>query len=202
MRSKMRPDVDTVANPLGTLLGRCGRPMPQVVLQATDGGWVDVSDVGPGRTVLFVYPMTGRPGTDLPDGWAAIPGARGCTVEAEGFRDEIDAFVQLGVSVLGLSTQSTDDQREAVDRLGLSYPLLSDTHRRLGRELGLPTFNVDDTTYYRRLTMVVVGGRLSHVFHPVEEPARHAADVLEWLGGDSHDRQADRVRANTVTEAR
>lgn len=187
MESK-QPPVDATTNDIGTLLGRCGEPMPQVVLQATDGRWVDVADQGQGRTILFIYPMTGRPGTALPDGWATVPGARGCTVEAEGFRDEFDAFARLGVSVLGLSTQSTDDQREVVARLGLPYPLLADTDRRLGGELGLPTFDVDDATYYRRLTMLIMGGRLSHVFHPVEDAVRHAADVLGWLGRGAHPR--------------
>jgi hypothetical protein len=35
-----------------------------------------------GRFVIYIYPMTGRPGVSLPDGWDAIPGARGCTPQS------------------------------------------------------------------------------------------------------------------------
>jgi peroxiredoxin len=44
---------------------------------ATDGETVELDrlGLGPGRSVLYFYPLTGRPGVDLPDGWDAIPGA-------------------------------------------------------------------------------------------------------------------------------
>jgi len=66
-----------------------GLPLPPVELTSTGGGAVNLADLGRARarTVLYVYPMTGRPGVALPDGWNAIPGARGCTPEACGFRD-------------------------------------------------------------------------------------------------------------------
>jgi peroxiredoxin/DNA-binding transcriptional MerR regulator len=166
---------------VASLMEGCGRPMPPVTLEATDGSIVDLAALGPGRTVLFIYPLTGRPGVDLPDGWNTIPGARGCTAEAEGFRSRFRDFVRVGVEVFGVSTQSTTYQRDVVDRLRLPYRLLADPTLRLADELSLPTLAVDGRTFYQRLTLIVHDGQLAHVLHPVEYPARHAADVLDWL---------------------
>lgn len=55
-----------------------GMPVPSLALSATDGSQVDLSRLR-GRTVVYAYPRTGRPGQSLPSGWDAIPGARGCT---------------------------------------------------------------------------------------------------------------------------
>lgn len=54
-----------------------GAALPSLALPSTTGETVALDALGPGRTVLYVYPLSGRPGVDLPDGWNAIPGARG-----------------------------------------------------------------------------------------------------------------------------
>ena len=159
-----------------------GTALPAVVLPATDGGEVDLAGLGPGRTVLYVYPMTGRPDVALPDGWDEIPGARGCTPESCGFRDHFADLRAAGATTVhGISTQDTVDQREAAERLALPFSLLSDAGRVLAAELGLPTFEVEGRALYRRLTLIASGGRVEHVFYPVFPPDRHAADVLAWL---------------------
>jgi peroxiredoxin len=160
-----------------------GRLLPPVALAATDGRVVRLDEL-PGRSVVFAYPRTGRPGEEPPGGeaaWNAIPGARGCTPEACSFRDEIDRFRELGVRVFGVSTQDGEYQREAVERLQLSYPLLSDERLELTRALRLPTFEVDGMTLIRRLTMIVVEGRIEDVVYPVFPPDRGAALALERL---------------------
>ena len=122
------------------------------------------------------------PGTDLPDDWDAIPGARGCTAEACAFRDHHADLLAAGASaVYGLSTQDTDYQREAVDRLHLPFPMLSDEAFALTHALRLPTFEAGGRTLLRRLTMVVRDGVVEKVFYPVFPPDRHAAEVLAWL---------------------
>src|ERR671914_397385 len=96
-----------------------GTALPAVALPATDGTRVRLDSL-PGLSVVFAYPRTGRPGEESPGGeaeWNAIPGARGCTPEACSFRDEAARFGALGVRIFGLSTQDSDYQREAVERL-------------------------------------------------------------------------------------
>jgi len=160
-----------------------GSEVPDVVLPATGGGSVDLRARSRERTVVvFAYPRTGRPGVDNPAGWDEIPGARGCTPEACSFRDLAAEFSAAGAELYGLSTQDTDYQQEAVDRLLLPYPLLSDADLNVARALRLPTFDVEGTTLLRRLTMVLRGGRVERVQYPVFPPDRAAADALALLG--------------------
>ena len=157
-----------------------GLRLPELTLTATDGTSLDLAQV-PGRWVLYVYPMTGRPGVALPDGWDAIPGARGCTPQSCSFRDHFAELQALDTGVYGLSAQDSEYQREARDRLHLPFELLSDSELRLKSALRLPTFNVAGTELYRRLTLVVDDGRVAKLFYPVFPPDRNADDVLAWL---------------------
>jgi len=159
-----------------------GATVPSVPLPATDGETVDLS-APPGTVVVYCYPKTGRPDRDvIPDGWEEIPGARGCTPESCGFRDHYAELREAGAAaVFGLSLQTTDYQREARDRLGLPFEMLSDADVALTEALELPTFEVEDETFLERLTLVVEDGRIEHVFYPVFPPDEHAAEVVEWL---------------------
>ena len=158
-----------------------GTRLPVVPLPATDGTEVDLSRL-PGRFVLYVYPMTGRPDAALPEGWNDFPGARGCTPQSCSFRDHHAELQALGVAqVFGLSTQTTEEQREAAERLHLPYPLLSDAAGDLRRALDLPFFELDGGLYLKRMAMVITDGRIDKVFYPVFPPDRNAADVVAWL---------------------
>ncbi|WP_433430481.1 peroxiredoxin [Nonomuraea sp. CA-141351] len=119
---------------------------------------------------------------DLPEGWDTIPGARGCTPEACGFRDHHEELREAGAArVYGLSSQSGAYQQELVDRLRLPFAMLSDPGFAVRDALGLPTFTTGGMTLYRRLTMIVADGVIEHVFYPVLPPDRHAGQVLSWL---------------------
>lgn len=116
-----------------------GMQMPDVTLAATDGTTVDLR--GPGLSVVYAYPRTSPPGGNAIDGWDTIPGARGCTPQSCAFRDHFAELKGLGASHLfGLSTQTTEYQKEAAKRLHLPFPLLSDHSLSLAKALGLPTF--------------------------------------------------------------
>jgi peroxiredoxin len=160
-----------------------GRAMPGIELASTQGGVLRVDRVPDGyaRLVLYAYPRTGRPGEPLPDGWDAIPGARGCTPEACGFRDHSAELAAAGAAVAGVSTQDAASQEEAARRLGLPFPLLSDAGLRLTTELGLPTFEAAGMTLTKRLTLVIADRTVEHVFYPVFPPDGHADEVLDWL---------------------
>ncbi|MHB8295736.1 MAG: MerR family transcriptional regulator [Acidimicrobiales bacterium] len=159
-----------------------GRPAPTLVLPATSGEEVALDRLGDGRTVIYVYPLTGRPDVDVPEGWDTIPGARGCTTEACDFRDHYRDLLAAGAAgVFGLSSQDSGYQREMVDRLGLPFAMLSDTDLALAETLGLPTFRAGGMTLFKRLTFVISGMRIEHAFYPVFPPNEHAQQVLAWL---------------------
>lgn len=157
-----------------------GSELPDVVLVATSGDRLRLRQ-RPGLTVLYVYPLTGRPGVPLPPGWDEIPGARGCTPEACAFRDQHGEIRGLGAEVFGLSTQSTDYQREVRQRLRLPFELLSDEAFAFTDALSLPTFTVASLRLLRRVTMICDSGLIERVFHPIFPPDRHPADVVSYL---------------------
>ncbi len=183
-----------------------GSVVPSVRLRSSRGGWVDVGDVARGRTVFFLYPATVRPGTPIPGEWSGIPGARGCTIESVGFREEFARFRELGVTVFGVSGQGQEDpevglaeQVEFAERVHLPYALLNDSRFALVRALRLPTFvaqlrepeivyggsvhrfPLQGRALVKRLTFVADRGRIEKVFYPVFPPDRHASEVRNYL---------------------
>jgi peroxiredoxin len=158
-----------------------GRRLPDLALPATDGSTVNLARL-PGRTVVYIYPRTGEPGKPPPDGWDAIPGARGCTPQSCAFRDHFAELEALGVARLyGLSTQDTAYQREAVDRLHLPFAILSDAALELARALKLPTFEAAGMTLLKRMAWVIDDGTITKVFYPVFPPDKNAEEVIAYL---------------------
>ena len=163
----------------GAAQGIEGRRLPELWLPSTQGTPVMLARAAE-RLVLYVYPSaTGT--ADLPaPGWKEIPGAFGCTAESCAFRDRKESFEALGVTVMGLSAQTTEAQRGFADRKGITFPLLSDSQLQLADELGLPTFTAGDLRLYKRLTLVAESGVIAKVFYPVFPPDTHPAEVLAW----------------------
>lgn len=157
-----------------------GVDLPDVSLPSTKGGRVTLSALT-GLTVIYIYPMTGRPGIPLPDGWDQIPGARGCTPQSCSFRDHHSELIQLGAEVYGLSTQSTPYQLEAAERLNLQFALLSDEDLQFAKALGLPTMEVEGMTLIKRLTLICEDGCIKKVFYPVFPPDQSASQVIKYL---------------------
>jgi peroxiredoxin len=143
-----------------------GKSLPKITLPSTDGGTVELASLT-GRFVIYIYPMTGRPGVPLPDGWDTIPGARGCTPQSCSFRDQYKELNAFGTGVFGLSVQGTEYQREVRDRLHLPFQLLSDSSLQLKGAMHLPTFRVQGLELYKRLTVIIDTGKFEKVFYPV-----------------------------------
>jgi peroxiredoxin len=157
-----------------------GMAAPALELESSAGP-VELAALAAERAVLYVYPRTGRPGRPVPEGWDAIPGARGCTPQSCGFRDHREELRALGAEVAGLSAQSLNEQVELAERLGIPYPVIADPALLLRDELGLPTFEFEGATLYKRVTLVFEAGRVAKVFYPVFPPHRNAQEVVAWL---------------------
>jgi peroxiredoxin len=164
-----------------------GMALPDLELVSTSNRRVNLSKIVTPRLVIYAYPMTGRPGSPLPEGWDDIPGARGCTPETCGFRDHHAELKKLGAEVFGVSVQSTDYQQEMVTRLKVPFEVLSDERMALTHALKLPTFVAGGMTLTKRLTIVARKGRIEHVFYPVFPPDTHADQVIAWLKNHAGD---------------
>jgi thioredoxin-dependent peroxiredoxin len=106
-----------------------GQPAPDFTLPGPGGAPVSLSELlRGGPVVLYFYPKDQTPG---------------CTMEACGFRDAIDAFAAAGAQVVGISRDDETSHARFAAKHKLPFLLLSDTtgeiHTRYGvtKKLGL-----------------------------------------------------------------
>jgi peroxiredoxin len=162
-----------------------GIKVPELELPSTLDREVNLAEPARGTLVAYVYPRTGVPGLPLPAGWDDIPGARGCTPQSCAYRDSLAEFSAVDATVVGISAQSPEEQREFAERAHIPFALLSDSGLRLAEQLRLPTFTADGMTLYERLTFVAKAGKIARVFYPVFPPDRSAETVLAWLTSEA-----------------
>jgi peroxiredoxin len=158
-----------------------GMKFASIALRSTQGRMVNLAETAGERAIVYAYPRTGAPGTSVPSNWDEIPGARGCTPQSCSMRDHYKEVKALGAEIFGLSTQTTEYQKEAVDRLHLPFEILSDVDLKVTHALNLPTFTFDGMVLIKRLTLVVRDGRIEKVFYPVFPPDKHGEQIVAWL---------------------
>lgn len=95
------------------------RKVPDFSLPATGaaGTW-RLQDAAGGKLVIFFYPK------DM---------TSGCTLEAQGFRDQVAAFRRAGTSIVGISRDSLGSHEKFCLKEKLPYPLLSDADEKVCR---------------------------------------------------------------------
>jgi peroxiredoxin len=175
-----------------------GAKLPDITLKATDGQLINLSTLK-GKTVLYAYPRTARPGTPSLEGWDMIPGAKGCTPQSCAFRDHYQELRSLGITNLfGIFTQNTEYQSEAVGRLHLPFSLLSDDHFVLTEALRFPTFTTSDVRLLKRFTLIIEEGVIKHVIYPVFPPDKNAEAVVTWLHSQANVQQTTSTLPNTL----
>jgi peroxiredoxin len=170
-----------------------GMQLPDIELSSTSGGHVSLARVPSRVIVVYCYPRTGRPEVPIPAGWDDIPGARGCTPQNCAYRDRVAQFAQFGAALFGLSTQTTEYQREMAQRLGLPYPVLSDAQHSLTDALRLPTFEFEGERLLKRLSFVALGGVIAHIEYPVFPSDSDAPKILAWLAQRGRTQTGERI---------
>ena len=157
-----------------------GMRFPDIFLKSTTGENVNLSRIE-GGVVIYCYPMTGKPGVPLPEGWDEIPGARGCTPQSCSFRDHHAELSELGAEVFGMSTQTYEYQQEMAERLHLSFQVISDSNLEFCRAMKIPTFSVDGNTLMKRVTMISYSGSIEAVHYPVFPSDSDPKWVIQYL---------------------
>jgi len=88
-----------------------GDTAPRFTLNDQGGHAVSSTSLAGERFVLYFYPADDTPG---------------CTVEACGFNEDVTAFRDLGVRVLGVSPDDADSHQRFRAKFDLDFDLLSD----------------------------------------------------------------------------
>ena len=113
--------------------------------------------------VLYFYPKDGTPG---------------CTTEACEFRDNIFAFRDLGVVVLGISLDDVDSHAKFAAEQHLPFPLLADTDKKTAQAYGVLSSLVGLVSYSKRETFVIdPKGRIAKHYADVD-PKTHSKTLL------------------------
>ena len=157
-----------------------GMQFPDIILKSTSGENVNLSQIE-GWVVIYCYPMTGKPGVPLPEGWDEIPGARGCTPQSCSFRDHHAELSELGAEVYGMSTQTYEYQQEMAERLHLPFQVISDSNLEFCRAMNIPTFSVDGNTLMKRVTKISYNGLIEAVHYPVFPSDSDPKWVIQYL---------------------
>ena len=100
-----------------------GDAIPAFRLQNQRGEWVSSEELLGSPFVLYFYPKDDTPG---------------CTAEACAFRDAYEDFQQLGVQVVGISSDDPERHRQFAAKHHLPYLLLSDTGNQVRNAFGVP----------------------------------------------------------------
>lgn len=89
-----------------------GNYAPEFTLATDDGGTFTLSaQKGKHNVVLYFYPKDDTPG---------------CTLEAQDFRDKIDAFKKEETIIVGISKNTLESHKKFKDKHCLPFPLASD----------------------------------------------------------------------------
>ena len=162
-----------------------GMIVPSMTLQSSIGDSLDVSKVKSEFVVLYFVPMMAVSEERLPSGWNDIAGARGCTPQNITINEHKDDLLKYDAIPVGVSTQPIDELTELSSLRKFSQPILSDNSLKFQEKLNIPTFQVENKTMYKRLTLIVKESKIIKVFYPVFPPDKHIFEILEWLKNDS-----------------
>jgi peroxiredoxin len=111
-----------------------------------------------------------------------LPELAGCTTGLCSVRDDAARFARAGVRAFGVSAHAPGHLADFARTRDLGYPLIGDGDLTLGRTLGVPEVRADDRTLFARAAVILDRtGEVRALLHPVPEPERHAALVLEKI---------------------
>lgn len=149
---------------------RVGGKAPRFSLPATGGRTVGLADyLGKKNLVLYFYPKDGTPG---------------CTLEACGFRDAYERFLETDTIVLGVSTDDLESHERFARKHALPFPLLSDPETEVASAYGVfgkKSFMGREFFGIHRTTFVIdKRGRIRRVF-PRIKVKEHSAEVLGFI---------------------
>jgi peroxiredoxin len=153
-----------------------GKPLPAVRLCSCEDRPFNLSALTCGfPLVIYLYPGCS---------WSPDDGestARVDAVQHRAFRDHKPDLDARGYRAIGISSQSTRAQTQAIIENRIAHQLFSEPQLQLAQRLQLPTFLFEGSSWYRRLTLVITENRIAKAFFPVSSAERSAAQVIAWM---------------------
>ncbi len=148
-----------------------GDVAPAFTLPDQDANPVSLSDFAGRKVVVYFYPTDDTPG---------------CTKEACQFNDNLAAFDEADVAVLGVSPDDDRSHTRFREKFGLSFPLLSDPDHAVMTAYGAwgeKTLYGKVVTGVIRSTFVIDEvGKVQRAWYNVRADG-HAAKVVAEVGG-------------------
>jgi peroxiredoxin Q/BCP len=136
-----------------------GDPAPAIEGTAHNGQAVSMKQLAGKPVVVYFYPKDDTPG---------------CTVEAQGLRDEWAALTAAGAVVIGVSSDNNESHKAFAEKHSLPFLLLPDDKGTIAAAFGVPV----KMGYAKRVTFVIgKSGKITSVF-PEVKPKEHAKEVL------------------------
>lgn len=118
------------------------------------------------KVIIYFYPKDDTPG---------------CTTEACNFRDDYGAYVEAGITILGISPDSVKSHQEFKEKYELPFSLLADEDHKVAEAFGVwgkKRFMGKEYMGVLRTTFIVdEKGRIAHIFEDVK-PADHSKEIL------------------------
>lgn len=147
-----------------------GDAAPEFTLPDADGKPVALASYRGRRVVVYFYPAAMTPG---------------CTKEAVGFQDHLQALDAAGVAVLGISPDEPPKLAKFRDRDSLTFPLLSDPDTKVLQAYGAygekKLYGKTIVGVIRSTFIVDADGKIEKPFYNVKATG-HVERILRELG--------------------
>ena len=143
------------------------QPAPDFTLPVTGGGEITLSDLRGSAVVLYFYPRDDTPG---------------CTKEALGFTEHLEAFREAGTEVYGISRDSMAKHDRFSAKHELTVPLLTDEDGAVCEAYdvwveknmyGKKSMGIERATY-----LIDPQGNVARIWRKVKVPG-HVEEVLD-----------------------
>jgi thioredoxin-dependent peroxiredoxin len=142
---------------------------PEFTLPDQNGEEISLKNYRGKFVVLYFYPRADTPG---------------CTIQACEFRDSYKRVKNTGAILLGISPDTSKEQKKFEEKFDLPFTLLADADRKVAESYGVV---VQKNMYGKKVTGVarttfIIGpdGKIIHIFEKVK-PEGHAEEVLTYL---------------------
>lgn len=139
-----------------------GDKAPDVSAPLSDGTTFHMHEWLPkAPLVIYFYPKDDTPG---------------CTTEACGLRDDINAFRNLNATVVGVSYDSVASHKKFIEKFKLPFPLIADQDKSVSKAFGVAGLLVPS-----RATFVIGQDGTILYANPSVNPKTHSGEIRNVL---------------------